>query len=92
MSINQKTHKNNLFSLKNVRFGKFGFHPISEGKKLLNQLTCPPSLACYVDIEGDKVAKRDIIVIYKFDFAAKNLTSNAGRFLLLEYAKNNGIF
>jgi len=60
----------------------------------LNQLTCPPSFACYVKIEGDKTvtAKRDIIVINKIDFAAKNQTSNAGLFLLLENAKNNGIF
>ena len=28
----------------------------------------------------------------KIDFKAKNLTSNAGLFLLLENAKNNGIF
>jgi hypothetical protein len=31
-------------------------------------------------------------VINKIDFVAKNLTSNAGIFLLLENAKNNGIF
>ena len=31
-------------------------------------------------------------MINKIDFAAKNLTSNAGLFLLLENAKNNGIF
>jgi len=31
-------------------------------------------------------------VINKIDFLAKNLTSNAGIFLLLENAKNNGIF
>jgi len=31
-------------------------------------------------------------LINKIDFAAKNLTSNAGLFLLLENAKNNGIF
>jgi len=45
-------------------------------------------------IEVDKVAeaKRDLIVINKIDFSAKNLTSNAGLFLLLENAKNNGIF
>jgi len=30
-------------------------------------------------------------VINKIDFVAKNLTSNAGLFLLLEYAKANGI-
>jgi len=48
----------------------------------------------HVKIEADKVAeaKRDLIVINKIDFAAKNLTSNAGLFLLLENAKNNGIF
>ena len=45
-------------------------------------------------IEVDKAAeaKRDLIVINRIDFAAKNLTSNAGLFLLLENAKNNGIF
>jgi hypothetical protein len=37
-------------------------------------------------------AKRDLIVIHKIDFAAKNLTSNAGIFLLLENAKSNGVF
>ena len=31
-------------------------------------------------------------MINKIDFVAKNLTSNAGIFLLLENAKNNGIF
>ncbi len=31
-------------------------------------------------------------MINKIDFAAKNLTSNAGLYLLLENAKNNGIF
>jgi len=31
-------------------------------------------------------------VINKIDFAAKNLTSKAGLFLLLENAKNNRIF
>ena len=31
-------------------------------------------------------------MINKIDFAAKNLTSNAGLFLLLENAKTNGIF
>jgi hypothetical protein len=36
--------------------------------------------------------KRDLIVIHKIDFTAKNLTSNAGLFLLLENAKTNGIF
>ena len=36
--------------------------------------------------------KKDLIVINIIDFAAKNLTSNAGLFLLLENAKTNGIF
>lgn len=36
--------------------------------------------------------KKDLILINKIDFAAKNLTSNAGLFLLLENAKTNGIF
>ena len=31
-------------------------------------------------------------MINKIDFAAKNLTSNAGIYLLLENAKANGIF
>ena len=31
-------------------------------------------------------------MINKIDFVARNLTSNAGLFLLLEYAKANGIF
>jgi hypothetical protein len=31
-------------------------------------------------------------VINKIEFSAKNLTSNAGLFLLLEYANKNGIF
>ena len=31
-------------------------------------------------------------MVNKIDFKAKNLTSNAGLFLLLENAKNNGIF
>lgn len=31
-------------------------------------------------------------MINKIDFNAKNLTSNAGIFLLFEHAKNNGIF
>jgi len=36
--------------------------------------------------------KRDLIVINKIEFAARNLTSNAGLFLLFENAKANGIF
>jgi hypothetical protein len=31
-------------------------------------------------------------VINKIEFSAKNLTSNAGLFLLLEHANSNGIF
>lgn len=31
-------------------------------------------------------------MVSKIGFNAKNLTSNAGLFLLLEYAKSNGIF
>jgi hypothetical protein len=36
--------------------------------------------------------KKDLILINKIDFVARNLTSNAGLFLLLENAKTNGIF
>ena len=43
--------------------------------------------------EGEKTTtKRDLIVINKFNFAARNLTLNAGLFLLFENAKANGIF
>jgi len=58
----------------------------------LNQATFTP--LSHVKIEVDKIAeaKRDLILINKIDFAAKNLTSNAGLFLLLENAKTNGIF
>jgi hypothetical protein len=58
----------------------------------LNQATFTPF--SHVKIEVDKIAeaKRDLILINKIDFAAKNLTSNAGLFLLLENTKNNGIF
>lgn len=31
-------------------------------------------------------------MIHKIEFSAKNLTSNAGLFLLLEHANKNGIF
>jgi len=60
--------------------------------KRLNQPTFAP--LSHVKIEADKIAeaKRDLILINKIDFAAKNLTSNAGLYLLLENAKNNGIF
>jgi hypothetical protein len=58
----------------------------------LKQATFTP--LSHVKIEVDKIAeaKRDLILINKIDFAAKNLTSNAGLFLLLENAKTNGIF
>jgi ribosome biogenesis GTPase A len=48
----------------------------------------------HVKIERNKTAtaKRDLIVINKIDFAAKNLTSNAGIFLLFGNAKTHGIF
>ena len=36
--------------------------------------------------------KKDLIVIHKIDFTAKNMTSNAGIYLLLESAKTHGIF
>ena len=36
--------------------------------------------------------KKDLILIHKIDFSARNLASNAGLFLLLESAKTNGIF
>jgi hypothetical protein len=43
--------------------------------------------------EGEKTTtKRDLIVINKIDFAARNLTSNVGLYLLFENAKANGIF
>ena len=51
------------------------------------------SLSSHVKIEVDKAArKRNLILINKIDFVAKNLTSNAGIFLLLENTKANGIF
>jgi hypothetical protein len=40
-----------------------------------------------IEVDKTAAAKRDLIEINKIDFAAKNLTSNAGLFLLLEYAK-----
>jgi hypothetical protein len=60
--------------------------------KKLNQSTFTP--LSHVKIEIGKVAgaKRDLIVINKIDFAVKNLTSDAGLFLLLENAKTNGVF
>jgi hypothetical protein len=35
---------------------------------------------------------KDVAVINRIEFSAKNLTSNAGLFLLLEHANKNGIF
>jgi len=48
----------------------------------------------HVKIGGEinNSVKKDEILINKIDFAARNLTSNAGLFLLFENAKNNGIF
>jgi hypothetical protein len=40
----------------------------------------------------NKHEKGLIVMINKIDFAARNLTSNAGLFLLFENAKANGIF
>ena len=40
----------------------------------------------------NKCVKKSLILINKINFAARNLTSNAGLFLLLENAKKNGIF
>ena len=37
-------------------------------------------------------APKDVDVIHKVEFSARNLTSNAGLFLLLEHARKNGIF
>jgi hypothetical protein len=42
--------------------------------------------------EEKTTMKRDVTVINRIDFAAKNLTSNAGIYLLLENGKVNGIF
>ena len=42
--------------------------------------------------EKNKQEKGRIVMINKIDFAARNLTSNAGLFLLLENAKANDIF
>ncbi len=36
--------------------------------------------------------REDASVINKIEFSAKNLTSNAGLFLLLEHANKNGVF
>jgi hypothetical protein len=39
-----------------------------------------------------KICPEDTSVINKIEFSAKNLTSNAQLFLLLEHANKNGIF
>ena len=38
------------------------------------------------------MVQKDLVVIHKNDFSAKNLISNTGLFLLFESAKDNGIF
>ena len=40
----------------------------------------------------DRCAPKDVDVINKIEFSARNLTSNAGLFLLLEHTRNNGLF
>jgi hypothetical protein len=60
-------------------------------EKWLNQSTFVP-LAWKIEVDKAAEAKRDLIMINKINFAATNLTSNAGLFLLLENAKDNGIF
>ena len=75
---------------KHKSFIKFGFHPLGERKYGWISSLSPAS---HVKIGGDKInsVKKDWILINKIDFTAKNLTSNAGLFLLLENAKSNGI-
>ena len=58
----------------------------------MDQQTFTPSLRVKIKVKKVATAKRDLIVINKIDFVAKNLTSNAGIFLLFENAKTNGIF
>ena len=58
----------------------------------MDQLIFTPSSHVKIEINKTATAKRDLIVINKIDFAAKNLTSNAGIFLLFENAKTNGVF
>jgi hypothetical protein len=58
----------------------------------LDQQTFTPSLGVKIEIKKVATAKKDLIVINKIDFSAKNITSNAGIFLLFESAKANGIF
>ncbi len=59
----------------------------------MDQLTFTSSSShVIIEVNKTETAKRDLIVINKIDFAAKNLTSNAGIFLLFENAKTNGVF
>ena len=58
----------------------------------MDQQTFTPSLGVKIEIKKVATAKKDLIVINKIDFSAKNITSNAGIFLLFESAKANGIF
>jgi hypothetical protein len=46
-------------------------------------------LKCWI---RENRALKDVDVIHRIEFSAKNLTSNAGLFLLLEHARRNGIF
>ena len=41
---------------------------------------------------GWEISSKDIAVINKIEFSAKNLTANADLLLLLEHAGKNGIF
>jgi len=45
-------------------------------------------LKCWI---RENRALKDVDVIHRIEFSAKNLTSNAGLFLLLEHARRNGI-
>jgi hypothetical protein len=70
-----------LSSLKTQELCQCAFHPLSERK------------TCMLIFEGEiNKHKERRIVINKIDFTARNLTSNAGLFLLFENAKANGIF
>ena len=42
-------------------------------------------------LDRENRALKDVDVIHRIEFSAKNLTSNAGLFLLLEHARRNGI-
>ena len=72
---------------------EFSFHPLGERKVLKKYVKLSAFMTRYmVEIIVRKVVKGVLIMINKIDFKAKNLTSNAGLFLLLENAKSNGIF